>query len=167
MYILSNLYKMYIFRLLGSMTTVSATHAKQNFAAILDQSQREPVRIQCHERDVAVLVWADEYEKMVRDRWREFDRLPASASASASQRHHRRNTPRNSRWTMTELRRLVQDTNVRVSAALRNGSLPHRTLLKARLEARLLASDETLAEFREVLLRGKFDRYVEIGRAHV
>jgi len=62
---------------------------------------------------------------------------------------------------MAELRRLVLDTNVRVSAALRNGSLPHRTLLKARLEARLLASDETLAEFREVLLRGKFDRYVE------
>ena len=142
------------------MTTVSATHAKQNFAAILDQSQREPVRIQCHERDVAVLVSA-EYEKMVRDRRREFDRLPASASASASQRHHRRNTTRNSRWTMTELRRLVLDTNVGVSAALRNESLPHRTLLKARLEARLLASDETLAEFREVLLRGKFDRYVE------
>jgi len=28
------------------MQTVSATYAKQNFAAILDQSQREPVRIQ-------------------------------------------------------------------------------------------------------------------------
>jgi uncharacterized protein len=60
---------------------------------------------------------------------------------------------------MTELRRLVLDTNVLVSAAFHNGSLPHRTLLKARLEARLLASDETLAEFREVLLRKKFDRY--------
>ena len=43
------------------MTTVSATHAKQNFAAILDQSQRGPVRIQRHERDVAVLVSAEEY----------------------------------------------------------------------------------------------------------
>jgi len=60
---------------------------------------------------------------------------------------------------MTELRRLVLDTNVLVSAAFRNGSLPHRTLLKARMEARLLASNETLAEFREVLLRKKFDRY--------
>jgi uncharacterized protein len=60
---------------------------------------------------------------------------------------------------MTELRRLVLDTNVLVSAAFRNGSLPHRTLLKARTEARLLASDETLAEFHEVLLRKKFDRY--------
>jgi uncharacterized protein len=64
---------------------------------------------------------------------------------------------------MTELRRLVLDTNVLVSAALRSGSLPHRTLLKARLEARLLASDETLAEFREVLLREKFDRYVDLN----
>jgi putative PIN family toxin of toxin-antitoxin system len=61
---------------------------------------------------------------------------------------------------MTKLQRLVLDTNVLVSAAFRNGSLPHRTLLKARMEARLLASDETLAEFREVLLREKFDRYL-------
>ena len=62
---------------------------------------------------------------------------------------------------MTQLRRLVLDTNVLVSAALRNGSLPHRTLLKARMEARLLASDETLAEFRSVLLRDKFGRDVD------
>ena len=62
---------------------------------------------------------------------------------------------------MTQLRRLVLDTNVLVSAALRNGSLPHRTLLNARMEGRLLASDETLAEFRSVLLRDKFDRDVD------
>jgi prevent-host-death family protein len=65
------------------MPTVSATHAKQNFAAMLDQSQREPVRIQRHERDVAVLVSAEEYKELVRDRWREFDRLSAAASAQA------------------------------------------------------------------------------------
>ena len=62
---------------------------------------------------------------------------------------------------MTQLRRLVLDTNILVSAALRKGSLPHQTLLKARMEARLLASDETLAEFRSVLLRDKFDRAVD------
>ncbi len=62
---------------------------------------------------------------------------------------------------MTQLRRIVLDTNVLVSAALRNGSLPHRALLQARLEGRLLASDETLAEFRSVLLRDKFDRDVD------
>jgi prevent-host-death family protein len=46
------------------MPTVSATHAKQNFAAMLDQSQREPVRIQRHDRDVAVLISAEEYERI-------------------------------------------------------------------------------------------------------
>lgn len=61
---------------------------------------------------------------------------------------------------MTGMRRLVLDTNILVSAALRNGSVPHRALLKARMEAKLLASDETLAEFRSVLLRNKFDRHV-------
>jgi prevent-host-death family protein len=65
------------------MPTVSATHAKQNFAAILDQSQREPVRIQRHERDVAVLVSAEEYERMNRECWAEFDRLAALAAAQA------------------------------------------------------------------------------------
>ncbi len=60
---------------------------------------------------------------------------------------------------MSEQLRLVLDTNTLVSAALRNGSLPHRALLKARLKTRLLASGETLAEFREVLLRKKFDLY--------
>ena len=57
------------------MQTVSATHAKQNFAAILDQSQREPVRIQRHERDIAVLVSAEEYEKIHKMRVEELIRL--------------------------------------------------------------------------------------------
>jgi prevent-host-death family protein len=57
------------------MPTVSATHAKQNFAAMLDQSQREPVRIQRHERDVAVLVSAEEYEKIRKLRVQELLRI--------------------------------------------------------------------------------------------
>ena len=65
------------------MWTVSATHAKQNFAAILDQSQREPVRIQRHERDVAVLVSAEEYQRLNRDKWAEFNRLSQLASEQA------------------------------------------------------------------------------------
>jgi prevent-host-death family protein len=66
------------------MPTVSATHAKQNFAAMLDQSQREPVRIQRHERDVAVLVSAEEYQRLNRDRWVEFNRLSEIAAAQAN-----------------------------------------------------------------------------------
>jgi prevent-host-death family protein len=57
------------------MPTVSATHAKQNFAAMLDQSQREPVRIQRHERDVAVLVSAQEYEQIRKLRAQELIRM--------------------------------------------------------------------------------------------
>jgi PHD/YefM family antitoxin component YafN of YafNO toxin-antitoxin module len=44
------------------MQTVSAIYAKQNVAAILDLSQREPVMIQCHERDIAVSMSAVEYD---------------------------------------------------------------------------------------------------------
>jgi putative PIN family toxin of toxin-antitoxin system len=62
---------------------------------------------------------------------------------------------------MTRLRRLVLDTNVLISASLRPGSIPHRVLLEARLAGPLLASEATLAEFREVFLRSKFDREVD------
>jgi len=65
------------------MPTVSATHAKQNFAAILDAAQREPVRIRRHQRDVAVLVSAEEYEELRQNRWAEFNRLSAIAADQA------------------------------------------------------------------------------------
>lgn len=57
------------------MPTVSATHAKQNFAAMLDLSQREPVRIQRHDREVAVLLSSQEYEEIRKLRARELIRL--------------------------------------------------------------------------------------------
>jgi len=65
------------------MVEISATKAKQQFAALLEAAQRGPVRIQRHSRDVAVLVSAAEHEQMVRERWREFDRLSALAAAQA------------------------------------------------------------------------------------
>jgi antitoxin Phd len=66
------------------MQTVSATKASQNFAAILDAAQREPVRIQRHARDIAVIVSAAEYARLVGEKWKEFDRLAALASAQAA-----------------------------------------------------------------------------------
>lgn len=42
---------------------------------MLDQSQREPVRIQRHERDVAVLVSAQEYEQIRKLRAQELIRM--------------------------------------------------------------------------------------------
>jgi prevent-host-death family protein len=57
------------------MPTVSATHAKQQFAAMLDSAQREPVHIRRHERDVAVLISVEEYESIRRLRAQELIRL--------------------------------------------------------------------------------------------
>jgi prevent-host-death family protein len=57
------------------MQTISATKASQNFAATLDMAQRGPVLIQRHERDIAVLVSADEYENIRRLRAQELIRL--------------------------------------------------------------------------------------------
>jgi prevent-host-death family protein len=54
---------------------MSATYAKQNFAAMIDAAQREPVRIKRHERDVAVLVSAEEYERIHQLRVQELIRL--------------------------------------------------------------------------------------------
>jgi prevent-host-death family protein len=65
------------------MQTISATEAKQKFAALLDKAQREPVLIQRNERDVAVLISAEEYGRMSGNRWAEFDRLTDLASAEA------------------------------------------------------------------------------------
>jgi prevent-host-death family protein len=65
------------------MQTVSATYAKQNFAAMLDQSQREPVRIQRHERDIAVLVSNEDYETLRRLRAQELIRFTEETSRYA------------------------------------------------------------------------------------
>ncbi len=46
------------------MRSVSATEAKQRLAALLDAAQREPVVIRRQKRDVAVLLSAQEYERL-------------------------------------------------------------------------------------------------------
>jgi len=65
------------------MSTVSATHAKQNFAAMIEAAQRGPVRIQRHERDVAVLVSAEEYERIHHMRVQELLRFTEETSRYA------------------------------------------------------------------------------------
>lgn len=57
------------------MRTISATNAKQSFAALLDAAQREPVVIRRHDRDVAVLLSADEYEQIRGARTAKFQRF--------------------------------------------------------------------------------------------
>jgi prevent-host-death family protein len=46
------------------MKTVSATDAKQRLAALLDAAQREPVLIRRQNRDVAVIMSAEKYDRM-------------------------------------------------------------------------------------------------------
>jgi len=65
------------------MQTISATEAKQKFAALLDAAHREPVRIQRHDRDIAVVLSAEEFKRMSGNQWAEFDRLADLAAAQA------------------------------------------------------------------------------------
>jgi prevent-host-death family protein len=46
------------------MRSVSATEAKQRLAALLDVAQREPVMIRRQNRDVAVLLSPQEYDRL-------------------------------------------------------------------------------------------------------
>jgi putative PIN family toxin of toxin-antitoxin system len=61
---------------------------------------------------------------------------------------------------MSDMGRLVLDTNVVLSGLLFPGSTPSRALLKAQ-RGKVLASDATLLELIEVMGRVRFDRYVE------
>lgn len=56
-------------------------------------------------------------------------------------------------------RRVVIDTGVLVSAAIRPESVPALALEKALLHFEVCVSDETWVELESVLLRSKFDRY--------
>ena len=62
-------------------------------------------------------------------------------------------------WFMSFARRIVIDTGVLVSAAIRPESIPALALEKALLHFEICASEETLTELSTVLLRRKFDRY--------
>jgi prevent-host-death family protein len=67
------------------MKTVSATDAKQRLAALLDAAQSEPVLIRRQNRDVAVIMSAQEYERIRRgnivELKRTMDRIGAQAEA--------------------------------------------------------------------------------------
>ena len=67
------------------MKTVSATDAKQRLAALLDAAQREPVRIRRQNRDVAVIMSAEEYERIrkvnIAELLQTMDRISSQASA--------------------------------------------------------------------------------------
>ena len=57
------------------MRYVSATDAKQRLAALLDAAQREPVMIRRQNRDVAVLLSPQEYDRLRALNTEEFQRF--------------------------------------------------------------------------------------------
>ncbi|MDO5623230.1 MAG: type II toxin-antitoxin system Phd/YefM family antitoxin [Pseudomonadota bacterium] len=65
------------------MLYVSASHAKQGFAAVLENCARQPVVIQRHERDVAVVMSMQEYERLTRLNVAEFQRFCDAVGTSA------------------------------------------------------------------------------------
>jgi antitoxin Phd len=71
---------------MDNMKTVSATDAKQRFAAVIDAVQREPVRIRRQNRDVAVILSAEEYDRIRGANIDELDRLCERVSKQAAAR---------------------------------------------------------------------------------
>nr|VFJ75080.1 MAG: prevent-host-death family protein [Candidatus Kentron sp. FW] len=65
------------------MKTVSASEAKQRFAALIDAAAREPVVIFRQKRDVAVLLSIQEYERLVRLNVSEFQQFCDKVGAGA------------------------------------------------------------------------------------
>jgi prevent-host-death family protein len=66
--------------------TVTATDAKQRLAALLDAAQREPVLIRRQNRDVAVIMSAEEYQRIRRINIDELERTMDRISAQAAAR---------------------------------------------------------------------------------
>ena len=57
------------------MLSVSAPDDKQRLAALLDTAQREPVMIRCQNRDVAVILSQQEYDRLRAPNTDEFQRF--------------------------------------------------------------------------------------------
>jgi prevent-host-death family protein len=68
------------------MKTVTATDAKQRLAALLDSAQREPVLIRRQNRDVAVIMSAEEYDRIRGVNNAELKRLCERVSEQAAAR---------------------------------------------------------------------------------
>lgn len=68
------------------MRTISATDAKQRLAALLDAAQREPILIRRQNRDVAVIMSAEEYQRIRGVRDDDFEKFCDRVGAEAVKR---------------------------------------------------------------------------------
>ena len=57
------------------MQIVLATEAKQSFGAVIDKAQREPVMIRKQNRDVAVIMSIEDYQRITRINIQEFQQF--------------------------------------------------------------------------------------------
>jgi prevent-host-death family protein len=68
------------------MQVVSATEAKQTFAAVIDKAQREPVIIRKQNRDVAVIMSIEDYQRITRINIQEFQQFRENIGRKAQER---------------------------------------------------------------------------------
>lgn len=68
------------------MRAVSASEAKQNLASVLDAAQREPVMIRRQNRNAAVVLSPQEYERLRRLNVQEFQEFCDRISKQAAER---------------------------------------------------------------------------------
>jgi antitoxin Phd len=68
------------------MKTISASDAKQRLAALLDAAQREPVMIRRQNRDIAVVMSPEEYDRIRGANIAELNRLCERVSERAATR---------------------------------------------------------------------------------
>ncbi len=68
------------------MRYVSATEAKRALAAVLDAAQREPVVIRRQQREIAVILSMQEYERLTALNIEEFQRFCDRIGEQAKQR---------------------------------------------------------------------------------
>lgn len=67
------------------MQFVSATEAKQAFAAVIDKAQREPVIIRKQNRDVAVIMSIEDYKRITGINIREFQQFRENIGRKAQE----------------------------------------------------------------------------------
>jgi prevent-host-death family protein len=68
------------------MQIVSATEAKQTFAAVIDKAQREPVIIRKQNRDVAVIMSMEDYQRITEANVQEFQQFRENMGRKAQER---------------------------------------------------------------------------------
>jgi prevent-host-death family protein len=68
------------------MQFVSATEAKQTFGTIIDRVQREPIVIQKKNRDVAVIMSVEDYQRITKSNIQEFQEFRANIGRKAEKR---------------------------------------------------------------------------------